>query len=930
MNLNDLFTEEKVRLDPKCWTGKKIGNPKTKVKGGVRVNNCVPAESVAEGSLNEFAPGAGGGESGRWYTDDQITDLVGDGWWNDLDVSGASIGVPDGNVPKEYMIQEAQAWLDDQGYSVQVLNCRVNDDDMEWYIEGNFHNPGFAKQGMAEGNMPLTRAVDAKGRTQQQWMQAVKSKFPDAQIIQAKMMDGPCVANLSDGRRLNWIKAEQGVAEDELDEDWKKTLAGIGMAGAMALGAGGAHARVSGDQDPGVNRLTGKPNITQQSTDVAPVKAQAPGGFSKEYLQSVVDGTHPRPMISVEKAQSLLNNMQEGVAEGYDSEELANEVYAEFERIYPNLARRAHERTIHAAIMDVLNYGGDNNPGALAQDVARAVKQQMQQGVAEGSLSEVDREQQGITEAEKIQMKINQIIQENYSDLDVPDVDYRDEIASLENQIKHAADPYVRSALHKQLANLKAKYRVDDELDEGWKEDYQAHKEFLDHAKQELQAATPSERLSLATRLSNLEKQHFGDKVGQGFNDVTGTHGTTANGLSAGINSILQDVINAKPSNVQNLPFGRVSNHDVWNHVANDPDQQGLRPAYAMSPEHDPEEDRRREELRQQQNAAAFAPDEMDEFYDSLPQRVKVLKKVAKDPASAARFEQEFNDQSGMDWHINDIIGYYEYMIKNGPMDPEGYEDARMTAAGLEESMALVEKITAVSGPAPAGYNNTPTTTSSKKPVGPGVTGGIVYTGSPAQRPANPANALDRVRAGIGKGVAEGSLNEFAPASNPGGGNYLKALASAWYNGTFNTGNLHKGIKSQEDVERILERGIHCGDGKIRKYSIGYNANFDGVEIQSDDHYEYADYDDAGRDIDSRTGKPWGPYDVVEFHDRELDESVAEGNKKPEQPEADYGDDYQDMVARMKKLAGLGPLKTQYDPAKRVYRNVPTAVQPKK
>jgi hypothetical protein len=36
------FTEEKVRLDPKCWTGKKIGNPKTKMKGGVRVNNCVP------------------------------------------------------------------------------------------------------------------------------------------------------------------------------------------------------------------------------------------------------------------------------------------------------------------------------------------------------------------------------------------------------------------------------------------------------------------------------------------------------------------------------------------------------------------------------------------------------------------------------------------------------------------------------------------------------------------------------------------------------------------------------------------------------------------------------------------------------------------------------------------------------------------------
>jgi hypothetical protein len=44
-----VVNETKTRLDPKCWTGKKIGNPKTKVKGGVRVNNCVPAESVEEG-----------------------------------------------------------------------------------------------------------------------------------------------------------------------------------------------------------------------------------------------------------------------------------------------------------------------------------------------------------------------------------------------------------------------------------------------------------------------------------------------------------------------------------------------------------------------------------------------------------------------------------------------------------------------------------------------------------------------------------------------------------------------------------------------------------------------------------------------------------------------------------------------------------------
>ena len=51
MKINEVINEQKAtktRLDPKCWTGKKIGNPATKVKGGVRVNNCVPAESVEE------------------------------------------------------------------------------------------------------------------------------------------------------------------------------------------------------------------------------------------------------------------------------------------------------------------------------------------------------------------------------------------------------------------------------------------------------------------------------------------------------------------------------------------------------------------------------------------------------------------------------------------------------------------------------------------------------------------------------------------------------------------------------------------------------------------------------------------------------------------------------------------------------------------
>tara|TARA_R110000868_G_scaffold60273_4_gene184391 strand:- start:7753 stop:8703 length:951 start_codon:yes stop_codon:yes gene_type:complete len=116
-------------------------------------------------------------------------------------------------------------------------------------------------------------------------------------------------------------------------------------------------------------------------------------------------------------------------------------------------------------------------------------------------------------------------------------------------------------------------------------------------------------------------------------------------------------------------------------------------------------------------------------------------------------------------------------------------------------------------------------------------------------------------------------LREFAPAGGGGSGNYFQALASAWYNGTFDTGSLQKGIKSQEDVERLLNRGIVCPDGKTRKLHIDYNSDFDGVEIYSDDYYEYGD--ESG-ELDSRTGQPWGPYDFMAFSDEDLSEGLNE------------------------------------------------------
>jgi hypothetical protein len=56
LTAEDLMSEKKSSPagGPACWDGKKIGNPKTKMKGGKRVNNCVPEEAELEQGFNEM------------------------------------------------------------------------------------------------------------------------------------------------------------------------------------------------------------------------------------------------------------------------------------------------------------------------------------------------------------------------------------------------------------------------------------------------------------------------------------------------------------------------------------------------------------------------------------------------------------------------------------------------------------------------------------------------------------------------------------------------------------------------------------------------------------------------------------------------------------------------------------------------------------
>jgi len=125
-------------------------------------------------------------------------------------------------------------------------------------------------------------------------------------------------------------------SNESLDEGWKENLGAAALAGAMAFGgaghaqaadlsgyntqylqqvAQGNHPRPMVSVDDAKAELQARANGKQQ-TVVAPSQAEAPKGFSKEYLQKAADPNRAgRYLISVEKAQELLKQMNEDLAE---------------------------------------------------------------------------------------------------------------------------------------------------------------------------------------------------------------------------------------------------------------------------------------------------------------------------------------------------------------------------------------------------------------------------------------------------------------------------------------------------------------------------------------------------------------------------------------------------------------------------------------
>jgi hypothetical protein len=157
-----------------------------------------------------------------------------------------------------------------------------------------------------------------------------------------------------------------------------------------------------------------------------------------------------------------------------------------------------------------------------------------------------------------------------------------------------------------------------------------------------------------------------------------------------------------------------------------------------------------------------------------------------------------------------------------------------------------------------------------------------------------------------------------------------------------------KGVAEQQELDekwsQKYKSSINCANPRgfsQKAHCAGRNKNEDVAEGALDDS-------NFGKSAALMTPSPQAAQQAKDIVQKQADANVIsqakiagaapvthEGEQQKgadyrDPKEVDYDDEYDAMVARVKRLAGLGPMKTVYDPNKRQYRNMPTAVQPKK
>ena len=208
------------------------------------------------------------------------------------------------------------------------------------------------------------------------------------------------------------------------------------------------------------------------------------------------------------------------------------------------------------------------------------------------------------------------------------------------------------------------------------------------------------------------------------------------------------------------------------------------------------------------------------------------------------------------------------------------------------------------------------------------------YKQSEVKRWVNANNVREKLK----QGVAEDQLDEKSVSQAQ-----FRTMAAAAHNPEFakkvgikqsvakEFNRADKGSNYKKLHDRTTEGEIEKTKTGIVHHSSGAYGGGEAPRAPYDPGKYAKDIDHLDKNLTAKLDKSMG----IKWPHGNKKSDIGEGEQQKgadyrDPPEADYGDDYQDMVSRVKKLAGLGPLKTVYDPARRVYRNVPTAVQPKK
>ena len=151
-----------------------------------------------------------------------------------------------------------------------------------------------------------------------------------------------------------------------------------------------------------------------------------------------------------------------------------------------------------------------------------------------------------------------------------------------------------------------------------------------------------------------------------------------------------------------------------------------------------------------------------------------------------------------------------------------------------------------------------------------------------------------------------------------------KEYPQAWHRPNYNSSNVRRVIESlrKNQIATVTTKPLSVAQkllNTFQTYGIKCRIDASGLEEGTGGLPDPQNFDSDNDYYDALDayGKP---------QDTDADyENMDETKEKIGNMDADAFDA---ALSRMKKLAGAGPLRTVYDPARRVYKNVPHAVQP--